>query len=157
MKTTILVFVFSIFAFSQKSIAVQNAQNTDSIILTSYYAIKDALVKSNSTDAAANAKKFIEAVNGATTKTISDERRKLLLSDAEAIAKTKNIKVQRDKFVNLSDNMFTLAKAVKLSSQLVYQQYCPMKKATWFSSTRSIKNPYYGNAMLTCGSIKQTL
>jgi hypothetical protein len=35
--------------------------------------------------------------------------------------------------------------------------YCPMKKANWLSSSATIKNPYYGNSMLTCGKVVETL
>ena len=53
--------------------------------------------------------------------------------------------------------MIALAKVSKLSSQPIYQLYCPMKKSSWLSSEKTIKNLYYGKAMLTCGSILQTL
>jgi hypothetical protein len=53
--------------------------------------------------------------------------------------------------------MIVLAKAVKLSSDPIYEAYCPMKKASWLSSEKVIKNPYYGSAMLTCGSVRDTL
>jgi len=32
-----------------------------------------------------------------------------------------------------------------------------MKKAYWLSSEAAIKNPYFGNAMLACGKITETL
>jgi hypothetical protein len=53
--------------------------------------------------------------------------------------------------------MTVLAKAVKLSSEPVYQVYCPMKKANWLSSSKEIKNPYFGSAMLTCGKVVETI
>jgi hypothetical protein len=65
--------------------------------------------------------------------------------------------MQREKFATLSTNMFALAKTMKLSAEPVYQQYCPMKKASWLSNNKAIKNPYYGSAMLTCGSVKETI
>ncbi|RYF85874.1 MAG: DUF3347 domain-containing protein, partial [Chitinophagaceae bacterium] len=45
----------------------------------------------------------------------------------------------------------------KLSDKPVYVQYCPMKKATWLSSEKQIRNPYYGSSMLTCGEVTETL
>ena len=83
--------------------------------------------------------------------------RTALLSDAVVISQTKDLKLQREKFATLSTNLFALAKTVKLTTEPVYQQYCPMKKASWLSNNRAIKNPYYGSAMLTCGSVKTTL
>jgi hypothetical protein len=32
-----------------------------------------------------------------------------------------------------------------------------MKKAYWLSGDKVIKNPYFGSAMLTCGTITETL
>jgi hypothetical protein len=32
-----------------------------------------------------------------------------------------------------------------------------MKKASWLSNDKAIKNPYYGSAMLTCGNVKTIL
>ena len=43
----------------------------------------------------------------------------------------------------------------------VYYQFCPMafneKGAFWLSTTKEISNPYFGDQMLTCGEIKETL
>jgi len=43
----------------------------------------------------------------------------------------------------------------------VYYQFCPMaidnKGAYWLSEESDIKNPYFGDAMLTCGETKETL
>jgi hypothetical protein len=32
-----------------------------------------------------------------------------------------------------------------------------MKKATWLSSSKTIKNPYFGSAMPTCGKVTETI
>ncbi|HCN85107.1 MAG TPA: hypothetical protein DIT07_16040 [Sphingobacteriaceae bacterium] len=73
------------------------------------------------------------------------------------MSESKDIKHQREHFAAFSNNMIALAKVSKLSSQPIYQLYCPMKKSSWLSSEKTIKNLYYGKAMLTCGSILQTL
>ena len=39
----------------------------------------------------------------------------------------------------------------------VYLEYCPMAKASWLSSEKEISNPYLGNKMLKCGSVKETI
>jgi hypothetical protein len=47
-------------------------------------------------------------------------------------------------------------KIVKNNSEIresVYYQYCPMKKMYWLSKEETIKNPYYGSKMLTCGNV----
>ncbi len=48
-----------------------------------------------------------------------------------------------------------------LSDGTVYYQDCPMvngdKGAFWLSTFREIKNPYFGEAMLSCGETRETL
>lgn len=126
-------------------------------LLTLYYNIKDALVAGNAGTASAVAEQFVKTANGIDYKVISEGNINILVKDAGAISETKDINKQRKIFANFSANMFTLARAVKLTSQPIYQAYCPMKNAYWLTSENTVKNPYYGNAMLTCGSIKETL
>ncbi|MBC7534220.1 MAG: DUF3347 domain-containing protein, partial [Ferruginibacter sp.] len=118
--------------------------------------LKDALVSSNAKAAAAAADEFINAVNAADKETVKEETRNALLKDADLIAKSKELNKQRETFSNLSNTIYALAKTMRLSADPVYQQYCPMKKASWLSNSKAIKNPYYGSAMLTCGSVKET-
>jgi hypothetical protein len=154
-----IFFIVALFAtaFVQQSFAQDSTKAQPSPLLTSYYNLKDALVSSNPATAASSADEFVKALNDIDKEIVKEENRAALLSDASAISQTKDLKVQREKFATLSANMFALAKAVKLSTEPVYQQYCPMKKASWLSNNKAIKNPYYGNAMLTCGSVKETL
>jgi len=157
MKKIFLMVALFATVFVQHSIAQDSTKTQPSLLLTSYYNLKDALVSSNAITAAISAAELAKAINEADKETVKDEIRNALLSDATAISQTKDIKVQREKFATLSTNMFALAKTVKLSTEPVYQQYCPMKKASWLSNNKAIKNPYYGNAMLTCGSVKEIL
>jgi hypothetical protein len=126
-------------------------------LLTSYYGIKDALVKSNAASASSAALEFVKTANAIDYKLISEGNINALVKDAAKISETKDINKQRQYFANLSENMFTVAKSVKLSNKPVYQAYCPMKKTYWLTNEKAIKNPYYGNTMLTCGSITATL
>jgi len=153
------IFLVALIAttFIQQSFAQDSTKTQSSPLLASYYNLKDALVSSNPTTAAASAEAFLKALNDIDKETIKEEIRTALISDAGAISQATDLKIQREKFATLSGNMFALAKAVKLSAEPVYQQYCPMKKASWLSNNKAIKNPYYGNAMLTCGSVKETI
>ena len=157
MKKILLSVALFATALVQQSFAQETSKAQPSPLLTSYYNLKDALVSSNATAAAASSAAFVKALNDIDKETLKDESRNALLTDANAISLSKDLKLQREKFATLSTNMFALAKTVKLSADPVYQQYCPMKKASWLSDNKAIKNPYYGSAMLTCGSVKQTL
>lgn len=157
MKQFFLIIALSVTTFAQQTFGQDTTRTQSSPLLTSYYALKDALISSNPTTAATTADVLVKALNDIDTVTVREETRKALLADANAISQSKDIKVQRVKFATLSNNMFALAKVVKLSSEPVYQQYCPMKQASWLSDSKAIRNPYYGSMMLTCGSVKETL
>ena len=154
MKRTSLLIGLLAILFMQHSYAQTNS-NTQ--LLQSYYDIKNALVASNANTASLNAAQFSKTLDSSDTKTINEATRKALLADAGEISKIKDIKQQREHFAALSANMYSLAKAVKLTDVPIYYAYCPMKKAHWLSSLPPIKNPYFGNAMLTCGKVKETL
>jgi hypothetical protein len=154
------IFILSTFFVS---ICIHNAFGKDltktqpTQLLFLYYSIKDALVGGNANTASTKAKEFIKAITGVDPKIIGEASRSSLLKEAGVISSTKDLKVQREHFATFSNNMIALAKVVKLSTGPVYQQYCPMKKASWLSDQKAIKNPYYGNAMLSCGEVAATL
>jgi hypothetical protein len=126
-------------------------------LLIGYYKIRDALVSGSAAKTSTGANEFIQAANSIDYKLISEGNINALLKDATLIAESKDIKLQRTRFANLSDNMTLIARSVRLSNAPIYLQYCPMKKAGWLSSEQAIRNPYYGNAMLTCGEVTETI
>ena len=139
-------------------------QSSLSQLLTLYYDIKNALINGDAATASAKAGEFSKAVSGIDMKALSETDMNAfmplqdkLASDASKIASSKDIQSQRENFASLSSNIYTLAKAVKLSDQPVYQAYCPMKKSYWLSSEATVKNPYYGKMMLTCGKVTDTI
>jgi hypothetical protein len=74
---------------------------------------------------------------------------------AEHIVK-KPIDHQREHFETLSTDITDLITLLGTDKTL-YQDYCPMKKVSWLSETKEIKNPFYGSKMLTCGSVKKQI
>jgi hypothetical protein len=80
-----------------------------------------------------------------------------LKEDAERFEAAKALDRQRDLFADLSDDLYALAVATPLSGQPIYREYCPMKQAYWLSKDMPIRNPYFGNQMLTCGKVTETL
>ena len=133
-------------------------------LLESYYGVKDALVNSDASSAALEAKGFLQIMNGLDSKKLSAAELGLylpmndeLLLSAKRIAETKDLKKQREQFSALSTNLFQLVKGLKLNSAATYYAYCPMKGGFWISKERAIKNPYYGKAMLTCGKVVETV
>lgn len=152
-------FIIAIFAiaFVQIGLAHDSTNSQTSYLLHSYFDIKNALIAGNSNTASINAGEFVKTFNGIDPKNSNEAIRNILLKEAGQISGTNNIRRQREYFATFSTNMYALAKAFKFSADPVYYTYCPMKKAYWLSSEAAIKNPYYGNMMLTCGKVTETL
>lgn len=158
MKKILFIAALLAVTFVNKSFAQENkVQSQLSQLLTSYYGIKDALVAGNINTASTSAEQFVKTLQGIDEITVSKDKQNALLSDAGHISETKDIKHQREHFTSLSNNMVALAKSLKLTTEPIYQAYCPMKKANWLSRDKAIKNPYYGSSMLTCGKVVETI
>lgn len=131
-----------------------------------YFDLKDALVKSDATNAATKAATLLKAINAIKMETLGDNHvaymkvEKDLKLDAEHISESKDIAHQRDHFTSLSKNMYELLKTAKANTT-IYYQHCPMyndgKGANWLSKESAIKNPYYGSMMLSCGKVQETI
>jgi len=128
-----------------------------------YFGIKDALIKTDIETASAEAGELTDAL--ASLKMESLEMNvhmalmkvlKPLTSDAKSISESKDITGQRNLFKSLSKNMYEVIK-VSGSDTTIYYQYCPMQDANWLSMDSTIKNPFYGSVMLSCGSTVETM
>jgi hypothetical protein len=121
---------------------------------THYIQLKDALVASNAAEAKKAAAELEKSLSGVA-------ENKKAIEAAKAISSSTDLKDQRKTFSTLSNEMTTLVKASKLSSGSLYVEYCPMANnnegAFWLSNEKEIKNPYFGDMMLKCGSVKETL
>jgi hypothetical protein len=152
MNKIFLLVVFIATVFIRTSSAQHDTAQT-AALLPLYYNIKDALVGGNYSLVASNTDDLVKILNGLDAKSISVDSRNNLLEYAGKIVKSKDLKGQREHFAGLSTGFIALARSLKLSTQPVYQLYCPMKKSNWLSNEKAIKNPYYGSAMLTCGNV----
>lgn len=74
----------------------------------------------------------------------------------------KDIESFRTAFASLSPEMARAVKAFgPVRSEPVYDLRCPMafdnRGATWLQEGKTVRNPYFGNAMLTCGKVIETI
>ena len=136
-------------------------------VFESYFALKDALVKTDGNMASTKAKDLLTAINAVKMDKLSSEEHTIwmkvikdLVFDAGHIEETKDASHQRDHFMSLSKNMYALIKVSKQETP-TYYQHCPManngKGADWLSKENAIKNPYYGSQMLSCGKTIETI
>ncbi|EEI92482.1 hypothetical protein HMPREF0765_2097 [Sphingobacterium spiritivorum ATCC 33300] len=89
------------------------------------------------------------------------DNRGQLVKLASTITAVSDIEKQRAVFSDLSNEMMSRIKTVGLKEGEVYLDYCPMalddQGAVWLSNEKSIRNPYYGEKMMECGEVKETL
>ena len=140
--------------------------NLLSTVYDNYFAVKDALVKTDGATASTSAKALFTAIKevkmGKLSMDVHMAWMKVLENlkvDAEHIADTNDVSHQRDHFMSLSNNLYEVIKLDKQESP-TYYQHCPMtnngKGANWLSKESEIKNPYYGSQMLSCGKTVET-
>ncbi|MCB0538765.1 MAG: DUF3347 domain-containing protein [Bacteroidetes bacterium] len=136
-------------------------------IFESYFALKDALVKSDGKLVSTLAKDVLANINSVKMEKLSSEEHTVwmkvmssLKSNTEKIVATTIIEKQRVVFMDLSANFYALLKVSKQDYSIYYQN-CPMyndgKGANWLSKENAVKNPYYGSQMLTCGKTVETI
>ena len=131
--------------------------------LPSYLKMKDALVASDASQVSAFAKATSEKLKAISTDDLGTMEKQHLTKSIEmldAIANNDILENQRSHFVILNENIVSIAMSIENSTNY-YIQKCPMannnKGAVWLSMEEEIRNPYYGDAMLTCGSLIDSL
>ncbi|MBW0176655.1 DUF3347 domain-containing protein [Sediminibacterium sp.] len=155
----LLFFYFLLIA----QIAVGQVKHLNPV-LKNYLEIKNELVSGNTANSKKAAVALKEFTDAASTKNMDTDawkafsQVKVKMSDhLSAFIAAKDIQQQREIFSGLSDLMIQLAKSISIGETELYVDYCPMKKVFWLSADKAIRNPYYGNMMLSCGNIKETI
>ena len=78
-----------------------------------------------------------------------------IVAGSKKLAAAKDIAAARTAFGEVSEAITTYAEKTKsgLGSD-VRVAYCPMVNKPWLTKDKTIRNPYYGASMSTCGSFK---
>jgi len=88
------------------------------------------------------------------------EERAAMKTIAQQMADTDDFEKQRELFAQLTEKVGPMFEDA-LSAGTIYLKFCPMafnnKGAYWYEAVEEIKNPYFGDKMLTCGSIQKTI
>ena len=142
------------------------------LLLSSYYSLKDALVASDSAKANLAATQLlvnadslkVNEIQGDSTGVIKETAGSFtstIHSSAEALQKESTLEEKRKEFEVISDALWSLTRTVKYDGAVVYYNHCPMafdnKGAYWLSNSAKIENPYFGDKMLTCGSVEDSV
>ena len=138
------------------------------LVFEAYIGTKEALVKDDKNGVQQSAELMVNNLDKVDMKLLTDaashqhwmKAAKEMRQSATAIAASDNIKDQRSHFKGLS-TAITSAVQMYGVGQVVYNQFCPMaddnKGAYWLSNDKNVLNPYFGSAMLACGSVKQII
>lgn len=114
-----------------------------------YIHLKTALVNSDAVEAQSGAKMLMENTEDAALKEMLAK-----------ISASNEIEDQRTAFSEVTKKIAEVVDA-SISSGEVYMQYCPMafnnEGGYWLSSEKEIRNPYFGDRMLTCGKVSEII
>ncbi|MEQ6122249.1 DUF3347 domain-containing protein [Reichenbachiella sp. MALMAid0571] len=121
---------------------------------TQYITLKNALVASDFQKAKSASESLVKAIHNVKG---SDK----VHAEAAKVAESATLENQRKAFTALSNEMATLVKGADISMGELYLEYCPMANGNtggyWLSNEKEIRNPYFGDKMLKCGSVKETI
>jgi Cu(I)/Ag(I) efflux system membrane fusion protein len=131
-------------------------------VIDTYINLKDALFKGDFAQAKAQSEKVKNALNNVDMLLLLGDAHNEWMKDLKIlnlatinIINAEDIENQRINFAKLGP---ALGESIdkfgfKNADKPLYLEYCSMKKTYWLSYDKVIKNPFYGNAMPTCGEV----
>lgn len=133
-----------------------------------YFGLKDAFVQTDSSLAASKAKDLLNSLGTVDMSLVKGESHDFWMEKASAleahsqkISELSNVEEQREQFEFVSDALIETIKVMGIASDTYYVQYCPMafdfEGAEWLSDSDQIRNPYFGDKMLKCGNVEDTI
>jgi len=133
-----------------------------------YLLLKDALVESDQQKAVKDANDILIKAEKVDMSLVKDkahifwmEQLKAIQSNGKKIGESEYIEEQRKQFDFLSQALIKSLKVFGVEGDTFYVQHCPMANdntgADWLSKHENILNPYFGEKMLTCGTVQDTI
>jgi len=133
-----------------------------------YFSLKDAFVESHVEKVKKESQKVLQSINNVDMSLLKDEPHNKwmelesrLIKSLESINKTQDIEEQRKQFETISEIVIEASELFGLTIEIVYVQFCPMafddKGAYWLSESEEIRNPYFGDMMLSCGEVTKKI
>ncbi len=137
-------------------------------VFTSYVSLKDAFVATDAAKVKAAAAKAQESLSKTDMKLLTGVAHNdwmnytvNLESALKEIQSSDDIEAQRTSFSKLSDSLYKSIKAYGLGGATAFYEFCPMAfnntGGYWLSDVAEVRNPYFGDKMLKCGSVAEKL
>ncbi|SEQ57850.1 efflux RND transporter periplasmic adaptor subunit [Neolewinella agarilytica] len=135
-------------------------------VVEAYLPLKDRMVATESADEALIAS-LKEALTGVDMTQVKGDahvywmqQMEAIEAHANALLKKDDVEAQRGQFGFLSQALINALTAFGVDG-IYYVQYCPMAfdnaGANWLSNEEQIRNPYFGDLMMKCGSVTAEL
>lgn len=133
-------------------------------VVKAYLQMKNALVASDEALARRHAADLAQAVKNVPMSVFGDAAheswmayQEVLQDLTQRVVNSNSLAGMRKQFTPLSDRMADLMEVFGPLEAPVFVQFCPMansnKGGYWLSTEEEIRNPYYGDEMLTCGKV----
>lgn len=132
---------------------VQTLMEPIPAVLDNYMKIEAALAADSIDGVAESAQAAVKLIAADTMKMLPANAG----SQAETVAKAKDLATARSAFKAWSDSLIGYLKTQNAKTGQYFAMYCPMAKAGWLQKDQEVKNPYYGSSMLTCGKVTAAL
>ena len=137
-------------------------------VIDAYLNLKDGLVAADEKETARHSSALLEAlqkVDGSLlqgdAKAFWEEKKSFLMQHARLCKEAPSVEGKRENFIYLSEPLIKTVEAFGPGNEKLYIDYCPMannnKGAYWLSESKEIRNPFMGEAMLTCGEVKKEI
>ena len=130
-------------------------------LLAEYMDVKNALFNDNFENAKQEARDLQQQLSSLETETLNEQQKQEVQNSIQEMVNAKDIESLRQSFAILSRQLYSLAHGKELTNKTLYWQQCPMALnntgANWLSFEKEIQNPYMGQSMPKCGSLKETI
>ncbi len=149
---------------SKNLVVGQKAKEALKPIFTKYLKLTDALTNDNLEEAKSEGLNLLQAIEGVDMGLFTGDSHKLwmdlstdLKNSLQHINHFKTLGELRRTFNQISEAVINMEIAFKPNNETLYVLHCPMannnKGGDWVSTSKEVKNPYYGKEMLACGEV----
>ena len=130
-------------------------------VISAYIDLKDALIQSDVTLASSKSEAFRKVLDKIPVNLREQTHNywSFLHKTSKGINKNMSLEHQRKQFQMISDKLIEMIRNFDEVESKLFVQYCPMADnnngASWLSNEEKVLNPYFGDKMLKCGSVKE--
>ncbi|WP_321344572.1 efflux RND transporter periplasmic adaptor subunit [uncultured Draconibacterium sp.] len=138
------------------------------IFYEAYLKMNEAFIESDAAKVSAEAKNTLQSLNSVGMELLKGETHmdwmdqlNVLKPALETIGNSNDLDKQRLEYATFNQTFYKSLKMFGLDNETTYYQFCPMANndqgAFWLSGTKEIRNPYFGEMMMSCGETRDSI